>query len=431
MNDQIKTDFLRKRMVQLREKNGYNLSQLADKMNINKSILSRAEKIGGPTTFSTVLFYAKEYCKVFELSDVQEKLFLRGERAVVVDTSALFQRPDVLNELGKEYSCVFVPNFVIEDLRIIKNDNANEYGTRALELLKRIKNSEGIQTKKYSIPNKNGIPIVDIAEVVAEEMACKVDILTSEVDLALEIKGCIREDSPFSLLFLEEYVATQQKLVNMSVLNSIKEYYADSYDDIEDKLNIKLPAKDSGEWNCFLSNGLTLIISAVKDTEHPKKQRMEKIKWLVQNGADINKRDCESKNFPPITHAVKLHDYEMFHFILFECNANPNVGSRNPYDVGKIRQKNDGNMPLMVAAWENQIEMVRDLCSDKRVSLNQQDGNGYTALIKACYWGNKECRELIEKAGADTTILDHEGLSAEDRWDECIELGRYKERISD
>lgn len=118
----------------------------------------------------------------------------------------------------------------------------------------------------------------------------------------------------------------------------------------------------------------------------------------------------------------------MFTFLIKECKANPNIGSRNPYDVGKIRQKNDGNMPLMVAAWENQINMVRDLCLDKRVSLNQQDGNGYTALIKACIRGNKECRKIIEDAGADKTILDHEGYSAEARWDEYLyKIGWVKE----
>lgn len=149
---------------------------------------------------------------------------------------------------------------------------------------------------------------------------------------------------------------------------------------------------------------------------------------MMRFNSDIDKRDCESKNFPAITHAIKMHNYELFVFLLNECRANPNIGSRNPYDIGKVRQKNDGNTPLMVAAWENQIDMVRDLCADGRVSLNQQDSNGFTALIKACYWGNKECRKIIEDAGADTTIFDHEGFTAEDRWNECIRLGRYKEK---
>ncbi len=428
MNEQMKTDFLRRRMIQLREKNGYSISQLALELFTNKSTISRVEKIGGDTGFNTVHNYAMKYCKTFGMTPKQQDLFLRGEKAVVVDTSALFKRPDLIGELSEEYSCVFVPGFVIDELKDIKNNNPNEYGDRALDLLTKIQRNEKIHTKSYSIPNVTDLAIVDIANAVSEEFGCDVDIITNDVPLALKIKGCIRDKSVYRLLFLEEYAAVRQHIINMKVLNALNDFYSDSYDDVEQVLDIKVPAKGDEGWNAYLADGTTMIISAVKKTDVPIEQRKRKIRWLIKQGADIDRRDCESKNFPPITHAIKLHDYEMFAFLYHECKANPNVGSRNPYDIGKIRQKNDGNMPLMVAAWENQIDMVKDLCADKRVSLNQQDGNGFTALIKACYWGNKECRKIIEDAGADKSILDHEGFSAEDRWDECIRIGRYKER---
>ena len=424
MNEQLKTDFLRKRMVQLRETNNYSLSQMASMIPVNKSTLSRAEKIGGETSFKTVHDFAEKYCRILNMSENQIKMFLRGEKAVIVDTSALIMRPDLLGELNEEYSCVFVPNFVIDDLKRIKDDNPDNYGLRALDLLTKIKRNDWIITKNYSIPSTSELMIIDIANAVSEEYCCDVDIITNDVPLALKIKGCINSSAPLQLIFLEEYAATKQNLVNMRVLNNINEYYSDSYDDIETQLEMKVFPKDSEEWNYYLADGSTLIISAVDNESIPIEQRKRKILWLMENGADVNKRDSESKNFPPITHAIKNHDYEMFSFLLFECNANPNVGSRNPYDVGKVRQKNDGNMPLMVAAWENQIDMVKDLCDDKRISLNQQDGNGFTALIKSCIRGNKECRNIIEAAGADRNILDHEGYSAEDRWDEFLRVGR-------
>lgn len=428
MKEQIKTDFLRKRMIKLREKNGFSISKLANELHANKSTLSRVEKIGGKTGFSTVEQYANKYCKFFGMSDSQINQFLRGERAVLVDTSALFKRPDLLAELVEEYSCVFVPSFVIDELRHIKDNNLDDYGIKALDLLKKIQRNDRIRTKSYSIPNNSELAILDIAYAVSKEFICNVDIITNDVPLALNIKGSLRADSVVQLVFLEEYAATKQQIINMSVLNAIDNYYSDSYENIEKELGISIPNEGDDEWNCYLANGETLIISAVLKDDISKEQRKEKIRWLIRKGADINKRDHESKNFPPITHAIKMHDYEMFSFLFHECGANPNVGSRNPYDIGKIRRKNDGNMPLMVAAWENQVEMVRDLCADNHVSLNQQDGNGFTALIKACYWGNLECRKLIEAAGADKTILDHEGFTAEERWFECIRLGRYKEK---
>ena len=129
-----------------------------------------------------------------------------------------------------------------------------------------------------------------------------------------------------------------------------------------------------------------------------------------------------------MSHAIQNRDFEMFRFLLHGCGANPNVGSRNPYDAGKIRQKNDGNMPLMIAAWDNRVEFVRELCADPRISLNQQDGNGYTALMKACHWGWLECRDIIRAAGADERIVDRNGYTAEDHYREYLETGRSKNR---
>lgn len=425
MNERTKTNFLRQRMIQLREKNGYSLSQFAAEFPTNKSTLSRVEKIDGETNHKTVKEWAEKYCEKLQMSEQQIQLFMRGEKAVIVDTKALIIRPDLLGELREEYSYVVVPSFVIDELKSIKNNNPNDYGLRALDLLNKIQRYD---IKSYPVPDMSEQSIIEMANALSEELSNEVDIITADDAFALNIKGTIKEDSKYNILFLEEYAATKQELINMRWLNAVNEYYSDSYDDIEVKLAIKMPAKNEDDWNYYLANGTTLIISAVKNDSVPVKQRIEKIRWLINNGADVNKRDHESKNFPAITHAIKMHNYEIFTFLLNECNANPNIGSRNPYDIGKVRQKNDGNMPLMVAAWENQIEMVKDLCADKRVSLNQQDGNGFTALIKACYWGNTECRKIIESSGADTTILDHEGFSAEDRWDECIRIGRYKEK---
>lgn len=425
MNERTKTNFLRQRMTQLREKNGYSLSQFAAEFPTNKSTLSRVEKIDGETNHKTVKEWAEKYCEKLQMSEKQIQLFMRGEKAVIVDTKALITRPDLLGELREEYSYVVVPSFVIDELKSIKNNNPNDYGLRALDLLNKIQRYD---IKSYPVPDMSEQSIIEMANALSEELSNEVDIITADDAFALNIKGTIKEDSKYNILFLEEYAATKQELINMRWLNAVNEYYSDSYDDIEVKLAIKMPAKNEDDWNYYLANGTTLIISAVKNDSVPVKQRIEKIRWLINNGADVNKRDHESKNFPAITHAIKMHNYEIFTFLLNECNANPNIGSRNPYDIGKVRQKNDGNMPLMVAAWENQIEMVKDLCADKRVSLNQQDGNGFTALIKACYWGNTECRKIIESSGADTTILDHEGFSAEDRWDECIRIGRYKEK---
>ena len=337
----------------------------------------------------------------------------------------MLKRPNLLYELAEEYSYVFVPSFAIDELRKIKNQKDDKRAYTALILLDYINDAdEHVQSKSLSIPTDTESMIVDIAKEIANQMCCEVDIVTYKVELAIEIRRCIREegDPPYHLLFLEEYTSTKQGLVNMNALNTINEYYADSYEDIEERLDLKMLS--GNELNAFLSDGITLIISAVVNVKKPIEQRKNKIKWLINHGADVNKRDCSRYNFPPITHAIQNHDYEMFSFLFKECKANPNVASRNPYDIGKIRHKNDGNTPLMVATYENQISIVNDLCMDKRVSLNQQDTNGFTALIKACKWGHTECRDLLLKAGADENIIDLDGYTAEERYDEFLRIGR-------
>ena len=64
MDEQTKSDFLRKRMIELREKNGKSQTEMAELIGCNKSALSRAEKIGGETGYKTVKGFAEYYCNI-------------------------------------------------------------------------------------------------------------------------------------------------------------------------------------------------------------------------------------------------------------------------------------------------------------------------------------------------------------------------------
>ncbi len=422
MAEEIQGLFLAKRMIELREKNGKSQSEMAGLLFVNKSTLSRVES--GKSGYKTIRDTAIEYCKALGYTEEQIELFLRGERVVVTDTSALLRNiknTQLINELCAEYSHVIVPTIVINELNHIKDHNINNNAARAWQILRSIGSSQNVITRDYTgddVGLNNDAKIIAIAKNAAAEFHCVVDIITYDTDFSARLNG----EEKVRALFLENYIATKQNLVNLDAVKKINDYYADDYSNTLAVLGIRALTQD--DINAYLANGHTLIISTVRDRQHSVAQRKAKISWLISCGADIDKRDNGKDHFPPLSHAIQMNNLEIFKFLLHECKANPNVGSRDPHDAGKIRQKNDGNMPLMVAAWENKIEFVKVLCADKRTSLNQQDGNGFTALIKACANGFLECRDVLKHAGADTKIVDRDGKTAEDRYNEYLETGR-------
>lgn len=448
--DEIKQgEFLRKRMIELREKNHKSQSEMADLLFVNKSTLSRVES--GNTSYKNIKDFAERYCRALlpienqeneEDKEEQEKyiekqitLFLRGTKAVVTDTSALLKKLQLIEDLSKEYSMVIIPQTVIDELDNIKDKNTKGLAPKAWQILRSISANANIIIRDYTgnddTVNNDG-KILDIAKKASEEFNCPVDIITYDTGFAARLSGT---DTAVSALFLEEYIAKKQNLLDMSALKKIDEYYADSYENIEEALGIPIP--DGEDLNAYLPNGNTLIISAVRCRTKPVRQRKAKIKWLIEHGADVDKRDSGRYNIPPLSHVIQNndrfpeHDLEIFIFLLKDCHANPNVGSRDPHDYGKIRQKNGGNMPLMIAAWHNKPEFVKALCEDERTSLNQQDGNGFTALIKACGNGFLECRDILRNAGADTKIVDRDGQTADDRYNEFLETGLRMNRKYD
>lgn len=415
--------FLCRRLKELREKNGCTMDEMAQRLAVNgiapnKSSISRVES--GKTTRKTLLEFAEKYCDVFAMSREQREQFLRGYKVAVPDTSALLKNAQLIDELNKEYNYVIIPKIVIDELDHIKNKKTGSLGRKAWEVLRGISYGDRTILMEYTGDGSEAnedCKIISIAQAASDQYHCNVDILTEDIDYCAYLKG----HESVSALHLREYMAAKQSLVNMTKLSKIDAHYADSYEDCE-KLNKE-------EINACLQDGNTLLISTIRKRGPSLKQKKEKIKWLMRQGADVNKRDCSRRYFPPLSHAVQMGDYELFVFLLSECQANPNVGSRNLLAAEKLRQKNEGNMPLMIAAWEGKKAFVRALCKDARTSLNQQDANGFTALMKACMNGNIGCRDILLAFGADTKIVDLDGKTAKDWEEEYQKMGSMRERF--
>lgn len=413
---EVKINYICNKMKQLREERNYSLQMMANSLGVNKSSLSRIEN--GQGSDDIIMDYFDKYCEKFRFTKEQKEFILKGFDVILLDTSALLSNPQILEELNNVSRCVIIPDIVITELTNIKRRDDKTLGNKAWLALTSISN-----TKVAKIINYNGLEqsltndqkIIEVAKQAANDFNCNVNIISNDIDY----KAYLKDNQKISVITLANYVATIQELPNMEILDEINNLRLDNYD------STKVP--DPKHINAYLTDGLTLIISTVRSNMRFE-QKCEKIKWLIKNGADVNKRDNGKYYFPPLTHAVQRKDVRMVKFLLEECKANPNIGSRNPYSIDKMRQRNEGNMPLMVACYGKGAspEIVKILCSDERTSLNQQDGNGYTAYIKASIFGHTACRNILEDAGADLKIVDINGMTGEDHYDKYLEQKALK-----
>lgn len=143
--------------------------------------------------------------------------------------------------------------------------------------------------------------------------------------------------------------------------------------------------------------GFTPLIAAVRN------RKREMIEFLLkQNQLDIDKFDKYKYGFSAIHHATQLKDLAIIK-LLAEYNADVDLGS-----VGK----NAGNTPLMISAWSGFREGV-DFFLEHHACTNQQDSNGYTALIKACIKNDEIIiNKLVQRT--DTQIRSRENKIAAD-----------------
>lgn len=419
--------FLCTRLKDLRERNNYTMEDMTQKLGDmfyngvapNKSSISRVES--GKTSEKTLLEMARKYCQVFGMSETQTEQFMRGERIAIPDTSALLKNSQLIDELNTEYDKVVIPTVVLDELDNIKNRNSNTtMSKKAWEVIRGISYGSRIIRMEYTGQEKeinNDRKIMYIAKEASAKYSSKVDIITEDCDYSAYLKG----DENVSAVHLRDYMKKKQELLNMDRMEHFNSLFLDSYDGVEKPTN--------EEANGYLRDGNTMIISTVRNNRVTLEQKKKKILWLISCGADVDKRDNSRRYFPPVTHAVQKNDADMVGFLLKECNANPNIGSRNPHDSGYLRQKNEGNMPLMVAAFHGREALVRLLCEDERISINQQDSNGYTALMKACMNGNTRCRDILQEFNADERIVDINGKTAMDHYNSFLENGPAEKRF--
>lgn len=432
--------FYGKKLRAIREKANVSAKEMAAMLNVTPPTITKLEK-GDVVDIER---YAEQYALHLKLLDFEEvpeldskshrynpklaekyqaeleaffEKYINISTYAIPDTNVIEANPRIIEELlGGEmpkYRKVFVPDTVITELEYRKKYRSLLQEKEIAKAVNLISESPQVITIEADrrIYGNHDDRIIDVAKRIVKEYNCRIHIITD--DKGFKAKQKI--NSNISVIRLEEFIIGRYNLENMLGLYQIDKAVSDF-------------VKPNGvNMRAYLPNGQTLITSTVANKALSTDQKIAKIQWLIENGADVDQRESSGNFFPALTIAIQQKDKQLFDFILNKCNANPNAGSRNPFSLKMVRQQNEGNMPLMVAARSGLPEFVRQLCDHPDIILNQQDSNGFTALIKTAfrlkelrdkygkvggYMRYKECCEILIDHGIDYRIIDVDGHNA-------------------
>lgn len=380
----------------LREKFKMSQQDLANKMNTARPVISNWENGKTEPSSSQLLKLAK----IFDTSadKILGNVFGRQD-IVVVDTSALIKRPSFIEELLERFDEVIIPEIVISELNYQKDKG--KYGVKqsawlimsSIEKMQSAKRDNLVIAKNTKTEGNNDEKIADIAIRKAKSYpSADVYLLSDDIYfqfLALDTKNVI---SITPKNYLLQFGNAQQ---DFDIVKSIEFFALVQANKLTEAQAFDLTYVDINLHDP--NSGFTPLIAATRN------RNLEMIKFLSElPNIDMDKQDKYKYHFSAIHHATQLKDLSVIK-LLVDHYADIDFGSSG---------KNAGNTPLMIAAWSGFKDGVAFFL-ENGACTNQQDSNGYTALIKACIKNNTDIINLlIEKT--DKQIRSRENKKAVD-----------------
>jgi len=379
----------------LREKNNLSQDDFAKKLSVSRPTISQWEN-------GKMLPTAEQLISISEIFDESIDGILSinviAQRWVIPDTSALINRPRIIDALVEKYDRVIIPEIVISELNFLKEKNGKKRVKKAAWLvLASISNHSKSPSKKLDIEvcnskkDRNDDRIIDFAVHLADSHSkAKITVLSNDVYFSVQKKL----SSNLLFLSLSEYdnsINLDKKIdipATQEFFNSIRLKKVDIAKKYATRADIN--REDS-------ATGFTPLIQAIRNKD------LKSVEYLVSlPGIDMNKVDDSKYAIPPISHAIQMNNDDIFS-LLIESGCDIDKGSKG---------KNSGNTPLMIAAWHGRVKFAKELI-ENGACLNQQDTNGFTPLIKACKRKHLEMvRELLD--GTDLKIRDRTGKTAKE-----------------
>ena len=343
--------------------------ELADKLNITRPVISNWENAKSEPSSTQLLKLAD----IFGVST--DRLLgrnLDSKNIIVVDTSALIKKPFLPKELVEKFDEVIVPDVVISELNNIK-DKKDKNSQAAWLIMSTIKNlGEKIINSKSDKSIKNSDEkIADIAKTKAKQNPNdKVYMLSDDIYFQFLIRDInnikvITPNEYFRDFGKDDKFDRSKSLEFLSLVKNNKFTKLEHFNLDNINVNIHDPI-----------TGLTPLITAIRN------KNPQIIEYLLNlSSIDINALDEHKYSFSALHHAVQLKNIELMK-LLVSRGADVELGSKG---------ENFGNTPLMVCAWSG-FENGVDFLLQQGACVNQQDNNGFTALMKACI---KEHKNII------------------------------------
>ena len=412
-------------MREIRLKAGRTQKEVADALHVERSLYTKYET--GKSR--PCLEFVRSFADCFHVS--QEELE-KAISAVIPDTSALLQNPRLMSMLLEDYDQVFLPEIVLDELDRHKDHGVNhkeawQVMTTICEYQTRYRERVQVLACHRSHGQSPDEAIIEAAQKLKKQQKGRVDIIHNDVGFSLRYQNNIQ---------LKTYIAHRRGYEDYESVSMVDL----EYDNLTGFRNLTL------NYNTHLLDGSTILIHTIRcnvpsevrrrGTRIPDEKILAKLKFLLDHGANPDQTNYGAYCLTPLGHCAQVGNYAAFDLLL-RRGADYNKGSVDELSPGALKRQevNEGNTPLMIACWHGRKSFVKRLFEFPDLSVNQQDSNGYTALIKCAVQRqmrkkrNRPCGAqehlyhwLLEH-GADPRIRDRNNRTAADWW----ELGDRQE----
>lgn len=430
---------LGKAMKKIRTSAGMTQEKAAEFFHVSRTVYTKYET--GTVKPNPELL--KEFAEHFNVS-VDE--LMKKVSVVIPDTCALLKNKRLLHMLLEDYDQVMIPSTVLRELSFRKNQKNTTQERKvsrvAWQIMANIdyymseypKRISKYDNENYKIPDSipdvrnmiNDHKVMAMAKDLEKKVIGDVVIIHDDVDFFMHDGNAMKVD---------DYVAKRSKLMDYTSIIDLEMEF--------DHLEYFQRIVSTMDLNAYLPDGMTLLISCItcNDPEKieerggrriPDQKVLKKVKFLLENGADPNKNDNGRYCLPPLAHSVQIRErygYDIFKMLMDAgCDYNKAARDERTASYMKVGKLNEGNTPLMIACWHGKKKFVYALCEQEEISINQQDSNGYTALMKCAVQRhnrkkkglpaglNEELYNYLVEQGADIRIRDRNNHTAKDWW---------------